>query len=54
MSYLFLSIIMQIGFNESLQSFKEGFSNLTSQVTHTLKGDPLGPLVFLPGENLKT
>ena len=55
MSYLFLSIVIQIGFNERLyqvkraKSFREGFSSLFPQISNTLKG----PLIFLPGNNLK-
>ena len=58
MSYLFLFIVIQIAFNERLyqvkraKSFREGFSSLFPQFSNTLKGD-LGPLIFLPGNNLK-
>ena len=58
MSYLFLFIVIPIAFNERLyqvkraKSFREGFSSLFPQISNTLKGD-LGPLIFLPGNNLK-
>ena len=60
MSYLFLSlsIVLLGAFNERLYqvkravSFKEGFSHLFVQVSNALKGYH-GPLVFLPGNNIK-
>ena len=50
MSYLFLSIVIDIAFNKRLYQGKraKGFSHLFTQISNTLKGD-LGPLVFLPG-----
>ena len=52
MSYLFLSIVIDITFNERLYQGKRAkvFSHLFAQVSNALKGD-FGPLVFRPGNN---